>query len=399
MARHAINPRRVPAPDWSAPELAWTRAVAARAQLPFHRSLSGYAATPLRDLPRLAAELGLGRVMVKDEAGRFGIDAFKGLGASYAMYSVLRARWRELTGDDLAPDAFADPVVRDRLGDVTFCAATDGNHGRAVAWTAARLRRRAVIFMPDDTAVARIANIESEGAEVRLVPGTFDHCVAECADTAARQGWQVIADTAYPGYMEIPGYIMTGYSTILAEIIDDLDARGEPAPDAVFLPAGVGGLAAAGACALVQRYGAERPQMVCVEPDSSACFLESVVHDTGEPIAATGDQRSIMVGLCCGMPSLLAWPVVRDAMDVFVGIGDEPALDAMRRYWREGVVAGESGASSLAGLLAVCGDPDLAAARTHLGLGPDSTVLVINTEGATDPVHWTAVTLEGEGPA
>ncbi len=388
MGRHAINPHRQDAPRWDAPELAWVEAVARGDQLPLHRSLPGYAATPVRELPELARRLGIGRLLLKDEAGRFGLGAFKGLGASFAMDTVLRRRWRVQTGEDLPPGASADPGVQARLGPVTFCAATDGNHGRAVAWTARRLGQRAVIFMPDDTAAARIAAIEGEGAEVRLVGGTFDHCVTDCAEAAAAQGWQVIADTAYPGYLEIPGHIMTGYSTIFAELAGQLPALGVARPDAVFLPAGVGGLAAAGTASLVLQDGARRPAVVCVEPESSACFLESILHGDGEPHPAAGDQRSIMVGLCCGLPSLLAWPVIRDAADLFLAIDDHPARQAMRACHREGVTAGESGAAALAGLLALQDDPALAPARAHLGLDAGSTVLAINTEGATDPEHF-----------
>ncbi len=365
MARFALNPFCVPEPDWSAPELAYTEAIRRGDQFAFHHALPGYAPSPLRDLPELAAELNLASLAVKDESDRFGIQAFKGLGASYAIDSVLRA---------LGPDR-PDPV--------TFTAATDGNHGRAVAWTAKRLGQHAVIFMPDDTAPSRIENIEAEGAEVRLIKGTFDHCVRACADTAKREGWQVIADTAYPGYMEVPGYIMTGYSTIFAEIADQTDRT----YDAVFLPAGVGGLAAAGTVSFVQRHGADRPRLVCVEPDDSACFLESIDHGDGEPHQATGAQRSMMVGLCCGMPSLLAWPVIRDAMHLFLGIEDEYAIAAIRTFHSHGITSGESGASCLAGLLAVLQRDDLAPAREHLGLGQDSHVLVINTEGATDPAN------------
>ncbi len=398
MARSARNPHRQDHPRWEAPELAWVQAAARGDQLPLHRALPGYAPTPVRELPELARRLGIGRLLLKDEAGRFGLGAFKGLGASFAMDTVLRQRWRARTGEDLPPGAAADPAVRERLGPVTFCAATDGNHGRAVAWTARRLGQPAVVFMPDDTAPARIAASEGEGAEVRLIGGTFDHCVTACAETAAAQGWQVIADTAYPGYLEIPGHIMTGYSTIFAELAEQLPALGAPRPDAVFLPVGVGGLAAAGCASLVHRHGADRPAIVCVEPESSACFLESVGHGDGQPHPARGDQRSIMVGLCCGMPSLIAWPVIRDAADLFLAIDDHPARQAMRACHREGVTAGESGAAALAGLLALQDDPSLATARDHLGLGPASTVLAINTEGDTDPEHYRRIIAGEEAP-
>jgi len=383
-----INPRRRDRPDWTAPELAYTELIRRRAQLPLHRALPGYAPTPLKDLPDLAAELGLGRVLVKDEGSRFGIQAFKALGASFAMYTVLHVRWRQATGGDLAPADFADPRVRATLGPITFCAATDGNHGRAVAWTARQLGQPAVIFMPDDTVRPRIEHIEREGGEVRLVAGTFDDCVAACAETAAREGWQVIADTGYPGYLEIPGYIMTGYSTIFVEV----DEQAPAPPDVVLVPAGVGGLAGAAAVHYKQDLGPQRPQLVGVEPEESACFLESIAAGDGLPHAAAGNQRSVMAGLNCGMPSLLAWPVVRDTVGVFVGVEDAWAEEAMRVHWRHGTVSGESGAATLAGLLALLRDPALAPARDHLHLGPHASVLVINTESDTDPGNWARIT-------
>ena len=387
MARFAINPLRRDEPDWSTPELAYLQAIRDRRQLPLHRALPGYAPSPLRELPDLARELGLGGLVVKDESHRCDIDAFKALGASYAIYSVLCDRWREDHGEDLPVTIFDDPELRARLHPTTFTAATDGNHGRAVAWAAHLLGQSAVIYMPADTAAARIASIEREGAEVRLIEGTFDHCVTMCARTAETESWQVIADTAYPGNMVIPGHIMTGYSTIFAEIADQLTGP----VGVVLLPAGVGGLAAAGTASFVQRLGARRPRLVCVEPEESACFLESILHGDGTPIAARGNQQSLMVGLCCGVPSLLAWPVVRDGMDLFLAISDDHVPQAMRAYHRHGVTSGESGASTLAGLLALLQRDDLAAARRHLDLGPQSRVLVINTEGATDPVNHARV--------
>lgn len=379
MARLAWNPLRRAEPDWSGADLPFVEAIRTRAQLPLHRALPGYAPTPLRALPRLAAELGLGEILVKDESGRFGIDAFKGLGASYALYRELDRRWRETAGEALPPERFLSPETRARVGEFTVCAATDGNHGRAVAWTARLIGQRAVIFMPADTAAARVAQVEAEGATVRLVPGSFDDCVTACAETAASEGWQVIADTAYPGNMTIPGHIMTGYSTIFVE----LEAQLPDAPDLVLLPAGVGGLAAAGCASLVLRHGAARPRIALVEPESAGCFLASFA--AGEARGADGDLSSRMVGLCCGVPSALAWPVIRDAADLGLAVADAAAFEAMRACQREGITAGESGAAALAGLLALMTRADCESARSELGLGGGSRVLVINTEGATDP--------------
>lgn len=394
MARFVVNPFRRDAPDWSAPELAYLDLIREGDARPLHRSLPGYAPTPLRANVAAASELGLGEVLVKDESGRFGIQSFKGLGPSYAVYALLRRRWRELTGDDLPPAAYHDPAVRALLGTWTFCAATDGNHGRAVAWTARMLGQKAVIFLPDDTAPARIAHIEAEGAEARVLAGTFDDCVAACDAAAREHGWQVIADTAYPGFMEIPGFISAGYATLFAEIAEQLDGP----VDVMLLPAGVGGLAAAGAAHCVLRHGPGRPRLVVVEPERSACFLESVLAGDGAPHAAAGDQRSLMAGLNCGVPSLLAWPVVRDTADVLLSVGDEWVAPAMRLHRRGGVESGESGAAGLAGLMALMRDPALAPARDALDLGPDSRVLLLNTEGSTDPANYRRVTDQEDAP-
>lgn len=364
--------------------------------LEFHAALPGYAPTPLLELPRLAAKLDLGQVYVKDEAQRFGIKAFKALGASYAMYRFLKGRWQERFAEPFTPSGFQDPQSLARLGAFTFCAATDGNHGRAVAWTARRLGQKAVIYMPADSVPARVANVRGEGAEVVLVEGTFDLCVERCAADAARNGWQAISDTAYAGYRDIPGWILLGYTTIFAELEGLLHGPMKTGVDAVILPAGVGGLAAAGGFFYSRLYGSKRPTLICVEPVSSDCFLESVRFGQGEPLPTKGKQTSIMAGLNCGVPSPLAWPFLRDAFPFFLAVGDRWAEEAMRRYFHPlgddpRIVSGESGASGLAALLALTTSPKLAEARQKLPLGPQSRVLLINTEGDTDPENFKKV--------
>jgi diaminopropionate ammonia-lyase len=364
--------------------------------LDFHRSLPGYEPTPLRELPDLAFRLGLGAVLVKDESKRFNIKAFKALGASYAIYRFLKKQWQIRFGAPFTPASFQDEVALAQLGSFTFCAATDGNHGRAVAWTAKKLGQKAVIYMPADSVAARVEAIRGEGAEVVLVEGTFDLCVERCAADAAKNGWQAISDTAYPGYREIPGWILLGYTSIFAELEGTLHRPDRANVDAVILPAGVGGLAAAGAFYYARRYGASRPCLICVEPVSSDCFLESVRFGKGEALATRGNQTSIMAGLNCGVPSPLAWPIVRDAMHFFLAVGDEYAEQAMRRYFHPlgmdpKIVSGESGASGLAALLALTNSDKLAKIRVQLPLRHDSRVLLINTEGDTDPVNFQKV--------
>jgi diaminopropionate ammonia-lyase len=361
--------------------------------LDFHRSLPGYEPTPLRELPDLAFRLGLGAVLVKDEAKRFNIKAFKALGASYAIYRFLKKQWQSRFTTAFTPASFQDAEVLAKLGAFTFCAATDGNHGRAVAWTAKKLGQKAVIFMPADSVSARVENIRGEGAVVVLVAGTFDDCVKRCAADAAANNWQAISDTAYPGYREIPGWILLGYTSIFAELEGILHQPGKAGVDVVILPAGVGGLAAAGAFYYSKTYGAIRPVLICVEPVSSDCFLESIRFGKGEPLPTRGRQTSIMAGLNCGIPSPLAWPIVRDAMHFFLAVGDGYAEQAMRRYAHPlgmdpRIVSGESGASGLAALFALTNSEKLASIRSRLPLNQNSRVLLLNTEGDTDPVNF-----------
>ena len=369
------------------------------AMLDFHRSLPGYEPTPLHELPALAFRLGLGAIFVKDEGQRFGIKAFKALGASYAMYSFLKKQWQGRFTTPFTPASFQDPAALAVLGLFTFCAATDGNHGRAVAWTAKKLGQKAVIYMPADSVQARVENIRGEGAEVVLVEGTFDDCVQRCAVDASKNGWQAISDTAYPGYREIPGWILLGYTTIFAELESVLHGPEKAGVDAVILPAGVGGLAAAGAFYYSKHYGAARPVLICVEPVSSDCFLESVRFGKGEALPTRGKQTSIMAGLNCGIPSPLAWPIMRDAMHFFLAVGDEYAKQAMRCYYRPlgidpRIVSGESGSSGLAALLALTNSEKLAGVRAKLPLGPNSRVLLLNTEGDTDPINFQKIVKE-----
>ena len=390
MCEYAFNELCQARPEWPGEEYAFLRE---RGMMAFHQALPGYGPTPLRSLPALASRLGLAEVFVKDESQRFGIKAFKALGASYAVYRVLKQRWQDRFAEPFTPASFQDRKILDRLGSFTFCAATDGNHGRAVAWTAKMLGQRAVIYMPADSVPARVESIRGEGAEVVLVEGTFDLCVERCAAAAAKNGWQAISDTAYPGYRDVPGWILLGYTSIFAELEGLLHGPMKTGVDTVILPAGVGGLAAAGAFFYSKRYGAKRPYLICVEPVSSDCFLESVRFGRGNPLPTRGGQTSIMAGLNCGLPSPLAWPIVRDAFPFFLAVGDRFAEAAMRRYYHPlkddpQVISGESGSSGLAALLALTSADPLVAIRSKLPLGPASRVLLINTEGDTDPDNF-----------
>jgi len=396
MCEYAFNELCQSRPEWLGEEYAFLKD---SNMLGFHRSLPGYKPTPLCELPDLAFRLGLGAVLVKDEAKRFNIKAFKALGASYAIYRFLKKQWRLRFTTPFTPESFQDAGMLAELGHFTFCAATDGNHGRAVAWMAKKLGQKAVIYMPADSVPARVENICGEGAEVVLVTGTFDDCVKRCAADTSKNGWQAISDTAYPGYHEIPGWILLGYTTIFADLEGVLHQPGKAGVDVVILPAGVGGLAAAGAFYYSKQYGAERPVLICVEPVSSDCFLESIRFGKGKALPTRGKQTSIMAGLNCGIPSPLAWPIVRDAMHFFLAVGDEYAKQAMRRYNHPlgidpRIISGESGSSGLAALLALTNSEKLATIRAKLPLGPNSRVLLLNTEGDTDPVNFQKIVKE-----
>jgi diaminopropionate ammonia-lyase len=336
----------------------------------FHRALEGYAPTPLRSATTLAEAAGVAEVLVKDESSRMGLPAFKILGASWATYRALLAHLGLALGTPL--DALCGAPV-------TLTTATDGNHGRAVAHVARRLDIPARIFVPAGTAAARIEAIESEGAECQVVDGTYDDAV----EVAATTGDLVVSDTSWPGYEEIPEWVIEGYRTIFEEIDSELD-RG---PDVVLVPLGVGALGAAA----VQWYRGRgtTTRLVGVEPVDAACVLESV--RAGEPVEVPGPHRSIMAGLNCGRPSLVAWPWVLRGFDGFLTVDDDDARRGMQALADEGIVAGETGAATTGALLAVAEGRADATAADALGLRPDSVVLLLSTEGATDPQAWAEV--------
>jgi len=333
----------------------------------FHRRLPGYEPTPLHTLPGRASDLGLGSLWVKDETSRMGMPSFKVLGASWATYRALCARlgaepeWASI-GELRAAVA--------PLGPLTLVAATDGNHGRAVALMARLLGASARILVPSGTAEARVAGIEEEGAVVSVVDGTYDDAVTASAALAAPDAL-VISDTSWDGYTEIPGWVIEGYSTIFAEVDEQLNGA---AVDVVVVQVGVGALAASA----VQRY-AGSASLVAVEPLGAACALRSA--QAGRPTEVPGPHTSIMAGLNCGRVSAIAWPVVAAGVEVFMAVEDVAAEAAMIDLAAAGIDAGETGAAGLAGLRA------LAAAGVPVDLTGRS-VLALCTEGPTDPVSF-----------
>lgn len=379
-ARAIANPAAAPAgAPYRAQALTRAGFDAARAEV---SSWPGYAATPLVALAALARSIGVAAIDYKDERGRFGLGSFKALGGAYAVANVLRRRAAAASGragvtsTQLLAGEFAD-VVRA----TTVTCATDGNHGRSVAWGAQLFGCRCVIFVHEHVSEGRRAAIAAYGAEVREVKGNYDDAVRHAAATAHASGWTVVSDTSYPGYRDIPQDVMHGYGVMAAEI----EAQCARPPTHVFAQAGVGALAAAICAHFWLAWGERRPSFVVVEPLRADCVYRSVA--AGRPVAVGGSLETVMAGLACGEVSELAWDVVHTGANAAVAVDDAYALDAMRALARPAagdpaIVAGETGASGLAALLAA---RDAASIRQTLALDAGSRVLLIGSEGDTDP--------------
>ena len=331
---------------------------------------SGYSPTCLYSLTSIAEELGVAEIWVKDESTRFGLASFKALGGSYAVSRVLE---RELS----LAEGEGDPRS------VTVVCATDGNHGRSVAWGAQKCGCRCVIYVPAHVTERRAQEIASFGAEVVRLKGNYDEAVVQVANDADANGWQVVSDTSYEGYQEIPSWVMQGYALMVEEAFSQLPETNWPTH--IFIQGGVGGLAASVCGHLWESYGSKRPVITVVEPIEADCLYRSA--QSGLPESASGSLETIMGGLSCGEISSLAWKILRPGIDAFMTVDDSRVGPWMRRL-AEGrdnespIVAGESGVTGLIGLEAVSADEML---RKHLKLDHRSQVMIFSTEGATDP--------------
>lgn len=347
-----------------------------------HRRLPGYAPTALRPLPELAQRWGVARVLAKTETARFGLPSFKPLGATWAVHLTLLER----AGLPLTTPY--DPATRAQVAQArglrTLVTATDGNHGRAVAWTARLFGLAADVVVPAGTAAARCAAIAGEGARVHVSTGDYDTACAEAAQRAAEAaGALLVQDTWLPGHGQTAARIVDGYRTLFLEI--DLLLPAEHV-DALLVPVGVGSLA----LAAVRHSAAGDARLVAVEPDDADCVRRSLL--AGEPVTVPGPHRTHMAGLSCGTPNAAAWPELAARLDAAVSVEDPAAEAAMRDLAAAGIAAGATGAASVAGAAALLGNRE---ARAALGLTGDSTVLVLVTEGVTDPEHQRAVVPAG----
>ena len=312
----------------------------------FHKSFPMYEPTPLACLSDTAKELGLGAVYVKDESYRFGLNAFKVLGGSYAIGNYLAGRLGKTAGEMEYKDLISSET-REKLGDVTFVTATDGNHGRGVAWTARQFHQKAVVYMPKGSAAERLANIQAEGAEASITDLNYDDAVRLANSQAEKNGWVMVQDTAWEGYEDIPTWIMQGYGTMGLEAWQQLPEK----PTHIFLQAGVGSMAGAVAGLFTNIYGSERPVITIVEPNKADCLYQTAEADDGTRHFVTGDMDTIMAGLACGEPCSIGWEVLKQCVDHFISCPDYAAAEGMRILGNPAgadrkVVSGESGAAA-----------------------------------------------------
>lgn len=367
--------------------------------LHFHQSFPEYSVTPLVKLENLAKELGIKEIYVKDESYRFGLNAFKVLGGSYAIAREIGKRLH-LAEYELNYATLVSPEVRKKLGELTFVTATDGNHGRGVAWTARRLGQRAVVFMPKGTAAERLENIRKLGADASITDVNYDDAVRMAQQYAKVHGSVVVQDTSWEDYNEIPQYIMQGYTTMGREILQQLKEYGDVKPTHVFLQAGVGAMAGAMAGFIADYYKEERPQIIIVEPNSADCLYRTALANNGKLQKVGGDLHSIMAGLCCGEPCSLGWQQLAAYADYFVSMPDKAAALGMRVLGNPllgdaAIISGESGAAGVGLLAAVLREKQLQELAANLKLNLNSVALCISTEGATDIENYRRIMWEG----
>ena len=362
-------------------DVSWLSPAEAEKVMEFHRQVPGYAPTSLKSLPELAEKCGVKELLVKDESSRFGLNAFKGLGG---IYAVARAAGRLL---GLVPDRITFPELkkpeyREVLGRLTFATATDGNHGKGVAWAAGLLGCPAKVFMPRGSSPRRAQAIRDAGqAEVTITPWNYDDTVNYVSECAAKNVWVLVQDTSWFGYEQVPKWIMQGYTTMAQEAAEQTTEI----PTHIFLQAGVGAMAGAVTGYFRARYGENCPKIVLVEPDGAACIYESMEAGDGQPHTAKGNGETIMAGLNCGSPCTVAWDILRDYGSYALHCGDEAARLGMRTLGQYGIVSGESGAAGVGAFLELIKDP---AQKEKPGIGPDSRILFFSTEGNTDPESY-----------
>lgn len=361
----------------------------------FHASFPVYKETPLVELKHTAKSMGLGNIYIKDESYRFGLNAFKVLGGSYAIGNYLAKRLgKSIT--EMPYEKLVSGEIKRELGDITFVTATDGNHGRGVAWTAKQLQQKSVVYMPKGSAEERLMNIRAEGVDASITDLNYDEAVRLANSQAEQKGWVMVQDTAWEGYEDIPGWIMQGYGTMGYEAYMQLPEK----PTHIFLQAGVGSMAGAVAGFFASVYGEDRPIITIVEPNKADCIYKTAEAADGKLHFVTGDMDTIMAGLACGEPCSIGWNVLRDYADNFISCPDYAAAQGMRVLGNPEagdtkVVSGESGASAFGCIAEIMRDKTLVELKNKLKLDENSKVLFFSTEGDTDKENYKSIVWDG----
>ncbi|MFV0548007.1 MAG: diaminopropionate ammonia-lyase [Limnobaculum xujianqingii] len=368
--------------------------------LNFHRSIPGYAPTPLYNLPALSEKLGVKSICLKDESQRFGLKAFKVLGGAYAMARHIAEKLNKDISE-LPFDVMTSDEVRKILKEVTFATTTDGNHGRGVAWMARQLKQKSVVYMPKGSSPERLTAIRNEGATAEIVDMNYDDAVRMTAEQAEKHGWIVVQDTAWEGYEKIPLWIMQGYGSLMLESLEQLH---QVPPTHVFVQAGVGSFAGMAQGMLTAAYGENRPKVIVAEALIADCLYRSALSKKGDAIAVGGDLQTVMAGLACGEANSIGWDLLRDYANGFASCPDFVATHGMRILGNPlagdpRIVSGESGAVTTGLLSILMQSPAMAETRQQLGLNQDSRILVISTEGDTDPQRYLDIVWDGEIPS
>ena len=369
----------------------------------FHSSFPQYSITPLARLDGMAKYLGLGDLFVKDESFRFGLNAFKVLGGSFAMARYIS----KLTGrsiEELTYDVLTSPELKKEAGDITFFSATDGNHGRGVAWAANKLGQKSVIMMPKGSQKARFDNIRKEGAVTTIEEFNYDDCVRKAAKAASETpGGVIVQDTAWEGYEEIPSWIMQGYGTMASEAAEQLRQLGVNRPSHVFVQAGVGSLAGAVVGYFTNLFPNDPPKFIVMEAQAADCLYRGALAGDGAPRIVDGDLQTIMAGLACGEPNTISWDILRNHATAFVSCPDWVSARGMRMLGvpvkgDPVVISGESGAVGMGLIAAIMETDEYKELREAIGLDRFSQVLMFSTEGNTDPMKFRKVLWDGEYP-
>lgn len=361
----------------------------------YHATIPGYAETPLVSLDALADNLGVNKIFVKDESYRFSLNAFKSLGVSYAVGKLLQEKL-DIQDQELTYQVLCSPHIKAIVSTMTFITATDGNHGRGLAWFANKLGADSVVLMPKNSVQARVEAIARENSRVIVTDLNYDDAVRKACEMAEENNWLLVQDTAWEGYTKIPSWITQGYATMSLEALEQIEASGEKLPTHVFLQAGVGSMAGSVLGILLNRAGEDLPRTVIVEPKQAACIFESAKINDGHAHAATGNHQTMMAGLACGEINVGIWPILRDFSYGYISCSDSLAVEGMKRLANpmgsdSKIISGESGAVGIGLLETLSKDIELADMKTELGLDENSVVLILSTEGDTDPENYSRI--------